>query len=53
MSIPVSGWNLLNLNDFFATRDNIRQQVVSNAQLTRVLPTTAAGNIGQPAGGSR
>ena len=35
--IPVNGWNLLNLSNFFATRDNFRQQVVSNAQLARVL----------------
>ena len=36
--IPVNGWNLLNLSNFFATRDNFRQQVVSHAQLARVDP---------------
>ena len=50
-SFAVSGWKFINLNNFFASRDNIRQQVVSNAQLTRVLANTAVGNIGQQAGG--
>jgi hypothetical protein len=50
VSVPISGWKLINLNNFFASRDNLRQQVVSNAQLTRVLSSTAAGNIGQQAG---
>jgi pimeloyl-ACP methyl ester carboxylesterase len=33
----ISGWNLLNLTNFFATRDNFRQQVIDLAQLTRVI----------------
>ena len=49
--IPVNGWNLLNLSNFFATRDNFRQQVISNAQLARVISSTATGNLGQQAGG--
>jgi hypothetical protein len=49
--VPVSGWNLLNLVDFFATRDNIRQQVISHAQLARVIATAGPAGIG-PTGGS-
>jgi hypothetical protein len=33
----ISGWNILNLNNLFTTRDNFRQQVVDLAQLTRVI----------------
>jgi len=33
----ISGWNILNLTNFFATRDNFRQQVIDLAQLTRVI----------------
>jgi len=51
VSVPISGWKIINLENFFASRDNVRQQVVSNAQLTRVLANTGAGNIGQQAGG--
>ena len=50
-NVPVNGWNLLNLTNFFATRDNFRQQVVSSAQLARVISSTATGNLGQQAGG--
>jgi len=31
-----SGWNLLNLANLFATRDNFRQQVIDNSQFARV-----------------
>ena len=33
----ISGWNLLNLNNLFAARDNFRQQVIDLSQLTRVI----------------
>lgn len=33
----VSGWNLFNLANLFATRDNFRQQVIDDAQLARVV----------------
>jgi hypothetical protein len=46
-----NGWNLLNLANFFATRDNFRQQVVSHAQLARVIGSAVTGNLGQQAGG--
>jgi hypothetical protein len=49
--VPIAGWNLINLQNFFATRDNFRQQVISNAQLARVASNTATGNLGQQAGG--
>ncbi|HUM09370.1 MAG TPA: hypothetical protein VLT82_00305 [Myxococcaceae bacterium] len=51
VNIPVNGWNLLNLTNFFATRDNFRQQVVSHGQLARVIQSSATGNLGQQAGG--
>jgi hypothetical protein len=51
VNIPVNGWNLLNLTNLFASRDNFRQQVVTNAQLARVIQSTATGNLGQQAGG--
>ena len=51
VNITISGWNLLNLANFFATRDNFRQQVVSHAQLARVIGSSDTGNLGQQAGG--
>jgi hypothetical protein len=33
----ISGWNLLNLTNLFATRDNFRQHTIDHAQLARVL----------------
>ena len=33
----ISGWNLFNPTNLFATRDNLRQQVIDLAQLVRVL----------------
>jgi hypothetical protein len=38
-----SGWNLLNLANLFATRDNFRQQVISHAQLARIISDRTAG----------
>jgi hypothetical protein len=37
-----SGWNLLNLVNLLATRDNFRQQVISHAQLARVIADQTA-----------
>lgn len=51
VNIPVNGWNLINLANFFATRDNLRQQVISSAQLAKVASTAGAGSLGQQAGG--
>jgi len=50
VNIPVNGWNLLNLSNFFATRDNFRQQVVTHGQLARILQHTGSGNLGQQTG---
>jgi hypothetical protein len=33
----ISGWNLFSLSNFFATRDNFRQDVIDLAQLVRTL----------------
>ncbi len=41
-----SGWNLLNLANLFATRDNFRQQVIDNSQFARVASGTGAGSLG-------
>lgn len=38
----VSGWNILNLTNLFATRDNFRQQVIDLSQVTRVIASTTA-----------
>src|SRR5262249_55258088 len=51
VNIGVNGWNLLNLANLFASRDNFRQQVVSHAQLARVVGSADTGNLGQQAGG--
>jgi hypothetical protein len=42
----VSGWNIFSLTNFFATRDNFRQQVIDLSQLVNVLKSTNAKNIG-------
>lgn len=60
----ISGWNIFSLRNFFATRDNLRQQVIDLAQLVRVIKspelaqqTTTAidgktiGYVGQSLGG--
>jgi len=41
----ISGWNILNLTNQFATRDNFRQQVVDLSQLTRVIAATGNGSL--------
>jgi hypothetical protein len=33
----ISGWDLLNLTSFFATRDNFRQHTIDTSQLVRVI----------------
>jgi hypothetical protein len=50
VNIPVNGWKLINPANFFATRDNFRQQVISSAQLGKVAATAGAGSLGQQAG---
>lgn len=42
----ISGWNILNLTNFFATRDNFRQSVIDLAQLVRVVRGTGATSFG-------
>ncbi len=45
--LPVdSGWNIFSLTNFFATRDNFRQQVIDLSQLVAVLKSTDSKNIG-------
>ncbi|HSO34291.1 MAG TPA: hypothetical protein VLT33_17265, partial [Labilithrix sp.] len=45
--VPViSGWNILSFTNFFATRDNFRQQVIDLSQLVAVLNSTDAKKIG-------
>jgi hypothetical protein len=41
----ISGWNLFSLTNFFATRDNFRQQVIDLAKLVRVLKNGGTGNL--------
>jgi hypothetical protein len=38
----ISGWNIFSLTNFFATRDNFRQQVIDLSQLVAVLKGTNA-----------
>jgi hypothetical protein len=42
----ISGWNIFSLTNFFATRDNFRQQVIDLAQLVGVLKSADAKSIG-------
>jgi hypothetical protein len=52
----VSGWNMFSLTNFFATRDNYRQQVIDLAQLVRVVkgtsPTASLGAMASAWAGS-
>ena len=41
----ISGWNEFSLSNFFATRDNFRQQVIDLAKLAQILKSTAATNL--------
>jgi hypothetical protein len=36
-SVTISGWNMLDLQNFFVTRDNFRQQIIDLAQVARVV----------------
>jgi pimeloyl-ACP methyl ester carboxylesterase len=36
-AVTISGWNMLDLQNFFVTRDNFRQQVIDLAQVARVV----------------
>lgn len=40
--VVISGWNIFSLTNFFATRDNFRQQVIDLSQLVSVLKSTNA-----------
>jgi hypothetical protein len=40
--VTISGWNIFSLTNFFATRDNFRQQVIDLSQLVNVLKSTDA-----------
>jgi dienelactone hydrolase len=41
----ISGWNILNTSNLFATRDNFRQRIIDMAQVERVLSSAAATGI--------
>jgi len=41
----ISGWNMFSLTNFFATRDNYRQQVIDMAELVRVIKSKSATNL--------
>lgn len=42
----ISGWNMFSLTNFFATRDNFRQQVIDLSQLVRVIQGAGATSFG-------
>jgi hypothetical protein len=50
----ISGWNMFSLTNFFATRDNFREQVVDLTQLVKALratvPTSLANRISSAGG---
>jgi hypothetical protein len=41
----ISGWNMFSLTNFFATRDNFRQQVIDLSQLVNIVKSTKATNL--------
>ena len=41
----ISGWNMFSLTNFFATRDNFRQEVIDLAQLVHMLRVTGPMSI--------
>lgn len=41
----ISGWNIFSLTNFFATRDNFRQQVIDLSQLVAVLKSGDTKNL--------
>jgi hypothetical protein len=44
-AVAISGWNMLNVANLFATRDNFRQHTVEHAQLARVLSGTGIDDL--------
>ncbi len=46
----ISGWNLLSLTNFFASRDNFRQSVIDLSQLARVVEGQGTGSLADLAG---
>jgi hypothetical protein len=48
----ISGWNVFSLTNFFATRDNFRQQVIDLAQLVRVVKGSGPTSLSAQAGGA-
>jgi hypothetical protein len=48
----ISGWNLLSFSNFFATRDNLRQNVIDTSQLVRVINASGATSLQAIAGAS-
>ena len=36
-SVVISGWNMLDLQNFFVTRDNFRQQIIDLSQVVEIL----------------
>lgn len=51
-SVTISGWNMLDLQNFFVTRDNFRHQVMDLAQVARVLKDPALNEQLAAAGGA-
>lgn len=41
----ISGWNVFSLSNFFATRDNFRQEVIDLAQLVRVVESSSTTSL--------
>ncbi len=46
----ISGWNILDLANFFASRDHLRQQVIDLSQLERVVVGQGTGSLATLAG---
>jgi hypothetical protein len=46
----ISGWNIFNLTNLFATRDNLRQPVIDLSQLVRVIKSPGASGLAGLAG---
>jgi pimeloyl-ACP methyl ester carboxylesterase len=46
--VEISGWNMLDLQNFFVMRDNFRHQVIDLAQVVRVLRGTGDSVLGAP-----
>ena len=44
--VSISGWNIFSLTNFFATRDNFRQQVIDLSQLVNVLKSADPKKLG-------